>query len=115
MITLSVSGYDSNEKLILCKKYLLPELFKQYNFESSDVLFTDTLLKEIIEKFRNDDGVRNLKRELNNILSHINTMRYVKTDNVLLTLPFSVSQEFYNKYCVSEEPIMSKPMLSMYI
>jgi len=115
MITLSVSGYDSNEKLTLCKMHLLPELYKQYNFESSDVIFTDMLLKEIIEKFRNDDGVRNLKRELNNILSHINTMRYVKTDDVLLTLPFSVSQEFYNKYCVSEEPIVSKPMLSMYI
>ena len=113
MITIKVSGYTSNEKMELCKDYLIPELVSQYNMSKDDVIFEESLLKYIIEIHGKDEGVRNLKRVLNNILSHINTMRYIKTEGNLVELPYNVSREFIDKYCKKDEK-QSLSLLSLY-
>ena len=113
MITIRVSGYTVVEKLELCKEYLIPELVVQYNMKKEDVVFDDALLKFIVETYGKDEGVRNLKRALNNILSHINTMKYITTDGKLVELPFKVTREFIEKYCKIQEKT-SRPVFGMY-
>lgn len=113
MITIKVSGYTPNEKIALCKDYLIPELVSQYNINKNDVIFEEHLLKYIIEFHGKDEGVRNLKRVLNNILSHINTMRYIKTEGNLIELPYTVSRDFIDKYCKKEEK-QSLSLMSLY-
>jgi len=113
MITIKVPGYSSNEKMSICKDYIIPELLPRYNLKSGDIIFEDKLLKTIIEN-NNDDGVRNIKSTINNIISWVNMMKYLPTDNIEIKFPYYVSQEFFMKYCNKVDKSPNMTLLSMY-
>ena len=116
MIVINVAGYNQNEKLILAKDYILPELLKQYNLNKEDMQFSDEVLKYIIETTEKEEGVRNLKRAINNIISWINMMRYVSIDDIKITFPFEVTIKYYDKYCKSHKSTINRDILhSMYL
>jgi ATP-dependent Lon protease len=99
MIVINVSGYDNDEKVVLASGYIIPEILKQYNFNNGDIIFSNELLRHIINNIEKEDGVRNLKRAINNIVSWINMMIYVPTDLVKISIPYTVSATFYDTYC----------------
>ena len=99
MIVINVSGYDNDEKIVLASGYIIPEILKQYNLNKGDIIFSNELLRHIINNIEKEDGVRNLKRAINNIVSWINMMIYVPTDLIKISLPYTVSQTFYDTYC----------------
>lgn len=101
MIVINVKGYNNQEKLVLAKDYIIPEILLQYNMKKGDILFSDEVLTHIIETSESEEGVRNLKRAINNMISWINMMRYVSTDNVSITLPYEITVKFYDKYCAN--------------
>lgn len=77
MITIRVKGYDQKDKIVLAKDYLLPEIFKQYTFTKDDIIFSEEIIVSIINRVPKEDGVRNLKRGMESIVSWINMRRYV--------------------------------------
>jgi len=99
MIVINVSGYDNDEKVVLASGYIIPEILKQYNFNKGDIIFSNELLRHIINNIEKEDGVRNLKRAINNIVSWINMMIYVPTDLIKISIPYTVSSTFYDTYC----------------
>jgi len=116
MITINVNGYDAKEKLIITKKYLIDELLPKYNMKKGDIIFDDKLIEYIISSCSmNEGGVRNLKRNINNIISWINMMRYVNIDDIEIKLPYKVSIDFYNKYCKKNDLKVNKNTNSMYL
>ena len=101
MITINVNGYTSKEKLIIVKNYLLDEILPKYNFKKGDIIMDDNLIEYIILlTSKNESGVRGLKRAINDLVSWINMMKYIKTDNIEIILPYKVTIDFYNKYCI---------------
>ena len=116
MITINVPGYNQQEKLVLAKDYIIPEIFKQYNINLHDIIFTDEVLKYIIETTEKEEGVRNLKRAINNIVSWVNMMRYVSIDNIRIAFPFEISSKYYDKYCKTNKNTINRDILhSMYL
>ena len=101
MIVINVKGYNNQEKLVLAKDYIIPEILLQYNLTKGDILFGDDVLTYIIEAVESEEGVRNLKRAINNTISWINMMRYVSIDDISITLPFEIDAKFYDKYCAN--------------
>jgi ATP-dependent Lon protease len=101
MIVINVKGYNNQEKLVLAKDYIIPEILLQYNLTKGDILFGDEVLTHIIEAIESEEGVRNLKRAINNTISWINMMRYVSIDNLSITLPYEVDVKYYDKYCAN--------------
>ena len=99
MIVINVPGYSNEEKLILAQDYIVPEILQQYNLKKGDIIFEEELIKHIINNIQKEEGVRNLKRAINNIVSWINMMIYVPTDSTKITLPYNVSINYYDKYC----------------
>ena len=99
MIVINVNGYDNDEKIILATDYIIPEILKQYNLNKGDILFNNELLRHIINNIDKEDGVRNLKRAINNIVSWINMMIYVPIDLIKISIPYTVSIQFYDTYC----------------
>jgi len=98
MIVINVKGYNNDEKIILATDYIIPEILKQYNLDNGDIIFNKELIKHIICNIDKEDGVRNLKRSINNIISWINMMLYVPTDVIKIILPYYISIDFYNTY-----------------
>lgn len=61
-----------DEKLVICKKYLLPELYKKMGLENGVVELSEENLVFIIEKYTCEPGVRKLKELLFEIIGEIN-------------------------------------------
>jgi ATP-dependent Lon protease len=59
------------DKIIISKKHLLPELYKQIGLEDM-IIFEDDVLKFIIEEYTLEPGVRKLKEKLFEIVGDIN-------------------------------------------
>ena len=73
MYVIHTKGFKSDDKLKICREYLLPEIYDTFMFEDKDILFTDEILKNIILNYTsNEEGVRNLKRCIETIISKIN-------------------------------------------
>lgn len=86
MIRISTKGYNNKDKLIIAKKYLLPELFTQFGFKDNEIEFNDEIIDYIINKSEKESGVRNLKRSLELMISNVNLTRMInveKNDGIL--------------------------------
>lgn len=88
MFTIEISGYDKQEKIIIARDYLIPEIEKEYRM--SNILWKDTLLEYLIEKTDEESGVRNLKRSLDTIYSKLNLIRIV---DLSFVFPYEITRD----------------------
>ncbi len=64
MEVIELSGYTEEEKLEIAKRYLVPRQMEQNGLGRSKIEFTDDALRELIERYTREAGVRNLEREI---------------------------------------------------
>ena len=80
MYVIHTKGFKTDEKIKISREYLLPDIYNTFAFKEDEITFSDEILKEIIEKYTGgEEGVRNLKRCLESIVSKVNI--YILTDN----------------------------------
>ena len=73
MYVINTKGFKPNDKIEICRNYVLPELLDTFLFTNEEILFSDEAIMYIIEKYTGkEEGVRNLKRCLETIISKIN-------------------------------------------
>ncbi len=65
------SGYTWEEKLQIAKKYLVPKQLKNHGVSEKEIVLEDDALKEIIFHYTREAGVRNLEREIANVIRKI--------------------------------------------
>lgn len=65
---IEISSYTPLEKFEIAKQYLVTQELKKHGLLPKEVLITDACLKEIIDKYTREAGVRNLRRQLANII-----------------------------------------------
>jgi len=75
MYVIDVKGYNKKEKIEISKMYIIPEILNEYLFKEDNIIFNDDVLEYIIDKTLTEEGVRNLKRSLDTIISKINLNR----------------------------------------
>ncbi len=62
-----LSGYTTEEKLGIAKKYLLPKQLDEHGLTSRILTITDSALNLLISQYTREAGVRNLEREIANL------------------------------------------------
>ena len=73
MYVINTKGFNPKEKIKISRSYILPELLDTFLFSEEEILFSDDAILSIIEKYTGkEEGVRNLKRCLETIISKIN-------------------------------------------
>jgi len=88
-----------DEKVVICKKYLLPETYKKMGLENGVVYLSDENLIFIIEKYTCEPGVRKLKELLFEIIGEINLKHIKNKTDHIITLPITVTNnEIKMKY-----------------
>ena len=81
MYVIRTKGYNTKDKLQIAHNYLLPDILNTYNYTKDDIQFTDDILTEIIKNYTSgEEGVRNLKRCIENIVSTLNIYNLTKSD-----------------------------------
>ncbi|MEG1002537.1 endopeptidase La [Clostridium sp.] len=68
MEVIEVSGYTYEEKFQIAKRYLLPKELKEHNISEDKIKVSDSALKEIIEGYTRESGVRSLTRVLASLI-----------------------------------------------
>lgn len=81
-------GYSEKEKLVIVKDYMLKSIYKNIGLNENDIILNDDNIKHIISNTTKEQGVRNLKRSLETIISKINVLRL--NSHNLLNLPFKI-------------------------
>ena len=61
---LRLAGYTLLEKLAIARQYLLPKQLSAHGLKADSVSFHDDALRDLIEKYTREAGVRNLEREI---------------------------------------------------
>jgi ATP-dependent Lon protease len=97
MITIKVKGYNINDKIKIARDYLIKDILKEYNMSEQEVIFNDDVIKYIIENTDEEEGVRNLQRNLNNIISYINMYKYIPNDTIKVEK--IITKDFCDRYC----------------
>ena len=125
MYRIQTKGYDSKEKIVIARNYLLPKIREQVNFKEEDIIIPDETLQYIIssEEFtQSESGVRNLKRCLEIVHTKLNLFRLMKpNENIFekdmkleVCFPFTVLKKHIDIFIKNEG--MSRSVLSsMYI
>lgn len=68
MELIEVSGYTYEEKFRIAKKYLVPKVLKEHGVSSKKINISDSALKLIIDSYTRESGVRNLQRQIANVI-----------------------------------------------
>lgn len=71
MDVLRLSGYILEEKVEIAKKYLIPRNRKIMGLKISDVEFTRSVLKQLVNGYAREAGVRNLENTIKKILRKV--------------------------------------------
>jgi len=67
MEVIELSGYTSQEKLHIGKKYLVPKSRAKHGLKSTDIQYSDKMLMKIAEEYAREAGVRNFEKCLDKI------------------------------------------------
>ncbi|MCL4552237.1 MAG: endopeptidase La [Candidatus Marsarchaeota archaeon] len=80
MDILRLSGYVMEEKLQIAKQYLVPKQRKAAGLKVSDISFTDKAIRELINSYARDAGVRTLENCLKKILRKV-AVEFVRAES----------------------------------
>lgn len=67
MEVIRLEGYTEDEKVGIAEKYLLPKQVESHGLKPEQVTFSTAAVREIIQRYTREAGVRNLEREIANI------------------------------------------------
>jgi ATP-dependent Lon protease len=124
MYKIETKGYNTPDKLIISKNYLLPKLREQSKFNDDEIIFSDTNIEHIINNYTDkEDGVRNLKRCFETLFTKLNLYRLMKNDSKLftsknmlnkedITFPLEIKNSIIDKLLIKKE--LNLPPFGMY-
>ena len=82
LTTVKFSGYDIEEKIKIVKDFIIPDLLKNIGFNNNDIIIDSYNIKYIILNYtNNEEGVRNIKRCIEDIFLKINLLRLIKNND----------------------------------
>lgn len=95
MEVIELSGYTSNEKLNIARKYLLPKSYERTGIDKGDVKYSSKALLSIANQYAREAGVRNLEKSLDKINRKILLEMLENPDK---GKPVAVDQALIEKY-----------------
>jgi len=67
MEVIDISGYVDEEKVQIAKRHLIPKQIKNHGLKPSEIRFDESAIKDIINYYTREAGVRNLERKISTV------------------------------------------------
>ena len=68
MEVIEISGYTYEEKFNIAKNHLIPKALKDHNLDDKTMKISDGSIKEIVNCYTMESGVRSLERQINKVV-----------------------------------------------
>ncbi len=78
MEVIRIPGYTEDEKLNIATRYLIPKQMKENGLEEDELRITEPAVRDIIQHYTRESGVRNLEREISKICRKVVKMLLLK-------------------------------------
>ncbi len=102
-----VDNYSFEEKAIITTRHIIPNVLKNLGFSIETFTFPEETIKKIVS-VSNISGMRDIKRNVETIVSRINTFLLSKPDSGITNLKYSklLHEYYYNlkDSCISVSP-----------
>jgi ATP-dependent Lon protease len=82
MEVIELSGYIEDEKVRIAQEHLLPKQIRSNGLKPEEVVAEEAALREIISGYTREAGVRNLERQIGNVLRKVTRQLAEQTDKV---------------------------------
>ena len=100
-----------NDKLVVAKKHLIPELSKLINLSSDDIEISDGIIKELIYNYTKEAGARQLKRLLEELINELNLQMLMNPSLKLIINNKLIESVFWERDKIKDELIPSNRSL----
>jgi ATP-dependent Lon protease len=115
MYTIEIPGYNNKDKLFISQNYLIPSIVKDIGLQVNDIVIPSDILSYIIDITKPEEGVRNLKRNLEIIYSKLNLFRLMKPEKNLfddqiklqVTFPYTLDKSNVDKLIKKNETVFN--------
>ena len=67
MEVIRLPGYTEDEKLKIATRYLVPKQMKENGLRKEELMISESVVRDIIQHYTRESGVRNLEREISKI------------------------------------------------
>ena len=81
MEVIDIAGYTEEEKIQIAKRYLVPKAIEANGLTANSIKFLDTGIREIINGYTGEAGVRKLEQQVNAVVRKIATKVAEEGDN----------------------------------
>ena len=117
LFVIKIDRYKTHEKTAIFRDYLLPEKMAEKKIDPSSLIFPEDTIRYFVTRFDEEDGVRQLAQNLDDVLSKINLfVTAALSDGTLGTLPcnfdiphfrlpFTVTPDVINKLLEQEKEL----------
>lgn len=96
LFKIQVDNYSIKEKLEITKTHLIKSILDQYCFSNDDIQFDDNALNYIVESSKSDQGMRDIKRKFEIIVSRVNTLMLTDPDTDIVRLQYKSLYKYFN-------------------
>lgn len=93
MEVINISGYTEEEKVEIAKRHLLPKQCKDHGLKDEDLVIPELMLRQIINGYTRESGVRSLERQLATVCRKA-ALEIVKTGKKTVRLTKPSLQKF---------------------
>jgi len=102
---INIKPLSLNEKLIISHNYTNPDIFSNIGFGNTEIIFTDEILKKIINEYTYEAGVRKLNEILYDIIREIN-LKKIEGDKI--EYPINITEKYVEDILSSIPKITNK-------
>src|SRR6185437_3141231 len=105
-----LSGFSTDEKLVIAKDHLIPSIVKDIGLPFDDVLLHENVIEKIITNYTNEAGVRHLKQILYEILRDVNAKMLIDDSRPpmkkarLTKKKYTIDEKNFEKFITTYKP-----------
>ena len=85
---------------------MIPKILQEYAFKSDEIIFDDEIIRHIISITEDEEGVRKLKRSLEDIVSNLNVHRLLNQPlfkEGKIEFPMKITEDITKKFIAKKE------------
>jgi ATP-dependent Lon protease len=122
MTVIHCGGYNDQDKTVILKDYIWPEILDMLKFDVEDVKLDDAAIKYMINEFSKEEkGVRTLIRTVESMMTRLNMLRVAKHESMKdykfymdVVFPITVTEEVVKKLLSDHEKKEPETWRSLY-